>query len=87
MDGRSNETLSILIPVYNEEGNLSLLYEKLVAALKKVGRPYEVILLSTMEALDGTIGNFTRSQGKKSKCKNHQFFTKFWTDRSAQRWN
>jgi glycosyltransferase involved in cell wall biosynthesis len=45
MDVRSSETLSILIPVYNEEGNLSLLCEKLVAALKKVGRPYEVIFV------------------------------------------
>ncbi|MGZ3538873.1 MAG: glycosyltransferase, partial [Thermodesulfobacteriota bacterium] len=43
--GRLSETLSILIPVYNEEGNLSLLHEKLVAALKKVGRPYEVIFI------------------------------------------
>jgi glycosyltransferase involved in cell wall biosynthesis len=31
--------------VYNEEGNLSLLYEKLVTALKKAGRPYEVIFV------------------------------------------
>jgi len=45
MDGRLHETLSILIPVYNEEGNLSLLCEKLVVALKKVGRPYEVIFV------------------------------------------
>jgi len=45
MAGRLNETLSILIPIYNEEGNLFLLYEKLVAALKKVGRPYEVIFV------------------------------------------
>jgi len=45
MDVRSSETLSILIPVYNEEGNLSLLCEKLVAALKKVGKPYEVIFV------------------------------------------
>ncbi len=45
MDGRLSETLSILIPVYNEEGNLSLLYERLVVALKKVGRPYEVIFV------------------------------------------
>ncbi len=45
MDGRLGETLSILIPVYNEEGNLSLLYERLVAALKKLGRPYEVIFV------------------------------------------
>ena len=45
MNVRSSETLSILIPVHNEEGNLSLLCEKLVAALKKVGKPYEVIFV------------------------------------------
>src|SRR5512139_1337475 len=45
MDVRSSETLSILIPVHNEEGNLSLLCEKLATALKKVGRPYEVIFV------------------------------------------
>jgi len=54
MDGRLNETLSILIPVYNEEGNLSLLYEKLAAALKKVGRPYEVIFVDDGSS-DGTM--------------------------------
>ena len=54
MDGRLNETLSILIPVYNEEGNLSLLYEKLVAALKKVGRAYEVIFVDDGSS-DGTL--------------------------------
>jgi glycosyltransferase involved in cell wall biosynthesis len=45
MDGRLSETLSILIPVHNEEGNLSLLCEKLEASLKKVGKPYEVIFI------------------------------------------
>ncbi len=45
MDSTLSETLSILIPVYNEEGNLSLLYEKLVIALKKVGKPYEMIFV------------------------------------------
>jgi len=54
MDGRLNETLSILIPVYNEEGNLSLLYEKLVSALKKVGRAYEVIFVDDGSS-DGTM--------------------------------
>ena len=54
MAGRLNETLSILIPVYNEEGNLSLLYEKLVAALKKVGRAYEVIFVDDGSS-DGTL--------------------------------
>ena len=54
MDGRLNETLSILIPVYNEEGNLSLLYEKLMTALKKAGRPYEVIFVDDGSS-DGTM--------------------------------
>jgi glycosyltransferase involved in cell wall biosynthesis len=54
MEGKINETLSILIPVFNEEGNLSLLYEKLVTALKKVGRPYEVIFIDDGSS-DGTL--------------------------------
>ena len=54
MDGKLNETLSILIPVYNEEGNLSLLYEKLMTALKKAGRPYEVIFVDDGSS-DGTM--------------------------------
>jgi len=45
MDGKINETLTILIPIFNEEGNLSLLYEKLVTALKKAGRPYEILFI------------------------------------------
>jgi glycosyltransferase involved in cell wall biosynthesis len=54
MDGKLNETLSILIPVFNEEGNLSLLYEKLVTVLKKAGRPYEVIFVDDGSS-DGTL--------------------------------
>jgi glycosyltransferase involved in cell wall biosynthesis len=54
MNGRLNETLSILIPVYNEEGNLSTLYEKLMTALKKAGRPYEMIFVDDGSS-DGTL--------------------------------
>jgi glycosyltransferase involved in cell wall biosynthesis len=54
MEGKLNETLSILIPVFNEEGNLSLLYEKLVTVLKKAGRPYEVIFVDDGSS-DGTL--------------------------------
>jgi glycosyltransferase involved in cell wall biosynthesis len=39
------ETLSILIPIFNEEENISLLYDRLITALKKTGRPYEVIFI------------------------------------------
>ena len=45
MEGRLTETLSILIPIYNEGGNLALLYEKLASALKKAGRAYEIIFV------------------------------------------
>jgi len=54
MDSKINQTLSILIPVFNEEANLSLLYEKLVTALKKLGRPYEVIFVDDGSS-DGTL--------------------------------
>ena len=54
MNGRLNETLSILIPVYNEEGNLSMLYEKLMTALEKAGDPYEVIFVDDGSS-DGTL--------------------------------
>jgi glycosyltransferase involved in cell wall biosynthesis len=39
------ETLSILIPVFNEEESISPLYDRLMTALKKTGRPYEVIFV------------------------------------------
>ena len=45
MESRLTETLSILIPVYNEEGNLSVLHEKLANVLKKTGMPYEIIFV------------------------------------------
>jgi glycosyltransferase involved in cell wall biosynthesis len=45
MGGKLEETVSVLIPVYNEEGNLSLLCDKLEAALKKTERAYEIIFV------------------------------------------
>ena len=38
--------ISITIPVYNEEKNLPLLYERLCQALQAVGRPWEVIFVN-----------------------------------------
>ncbi len=45
MRGKLEETVSVLIPIYNEEGNLSLLYDKLDLALKKTGRAHEIIFI------------------------------------------
>lgn len=55
MKDMSSETLSILIPVYNEVDNIFPLFESLMNALKKAGRPYEVIFIddgSTDGSLD-----------------------------------
>lgn len=38
--------LSIVIPVYNEAGNLENLYSRLVGALDKFGKSYEIILVN-----------------------------------------
>ena len=38
--------LSVVIPVYNEEGNIDRLYAELTAALEEIGRDYEVIAIN-----------------------------------------
>jgi glycosyltransferase involved in cell wall biosynthesis len=45
MGARLEETVSVLIPIFNEEGNLPLLHDKLDLALKKTRRPYEIIFV------------------------------------------
>ena len=38
-------SLSILIPVMNEEGNLDELYQRLTAELKRIGLPWEIVFV------------------------------------------
>ncbi len=38
--------ISVVIPVYNEEGNIDRLYQELTAALEDIGRDYEVIAIN-----------------------------------------
>jgi glycosyltransferase involved in cell wall biosynthesis len=45
MNEAIKETLSILIPIFNEEESISPLYDRLITALKKTGRPHEVIFI------------------------------------------
>lgn len=39
------QSLSILIPVMNEEGNIRELHDRLVSALSRIGLPYEIIFV------------------------------------------
>ncbi len=54
MAGKLEETLSIIIPVYNEEGNVALLCDKLFKILKETGRAYEIIFIDDGSS-DGTL--------------------------------
>jgi len=38
--------ISVVIPIYNEEGNIENLYNELTAALEKIGRSYEVVAVN-----------------------------------------
>ena len=37
--------LSIIVPLYNEEGNVEVLHQKILEALQKIGRPFEIIFI------------------------------------------
>ncbi len=70
--------LSIVVPVYNEEENISPLYERVTTVLREIGEDYEVILvndgstdrtevhLKTIAAVDANIKvvNFRRNFGQ-----------------------
>jgi glycosyltransferase involved in cell wall biosynthesis len=68
--------LSIVIPVYNEVGNIVPLYDRLTEVLRSIGKPYEMIFIDdgstddTVKALEGLhdplvkVVRFQRNFGK-----------------------
>jgi len=46
--------LSIVVPLYNEEGNVRELHRKIVEAVQKIGRPFEIIFVDD-GSKDGTV--------------------------------
>ena len=38
--------ISATVPIYNEEGNIQILYERLIKALEKTGIQFEIILVN-----------------------------------------
>ena len=45
MKEKEGPEISVIVPMFNEGGNVSLLYEKLSAVLKRIGKHYEMIFV------------------------------------------
>src|SRR3972149_10593616 len=76
MGSKLEETVSVLIPIYNEEGNLSLLYDKLQAALQKTERAYEIIFVDD-GSTDGSLENLLDLREKNPNVKIVSFARNF----------
>jgi len=76
MGNRLEETLSVLIPIYNEEGNLSLLFDNLDLALKKTERAYEIIFVDDGSS-DGSLEILLDIREKNSNIKIISFSRNF----------
>jgi glycosyltransferase involved in cell wall biosynthesis len=61
-------TISVTIPVYNEEGNLGPLCERLVPVLDSLGTPWEVVLVNDAST-DGTAGVLDELAARDSRLK------------------
>ncbi len=76
MGGKLEETVSVLIPVYNEEGNLPLLYEKLDVVLQRIGRGYEIIFVNDGSS-DGSMDTLLNLREKDPNVKIISFSRNF----------
>ncbi|MCX8116299.1 MAG: glycosyltransferase family 2 protein [Desulfobacterota bacterium] len=54
MGSKGLETISIIVPVFNEVDNISPLVDRLVETMKRLNRPYEVIFIDD-GSIDGTL--------------------------------
>jgi len=61
--GAADPYLSVVIPVYNEEENLPVLYDRLNRALAAAGRTYEIILVDD-GSRDGSLRILSEMQGR-----------------------
>jgi len=59
-------TLSVVIPVYNEEENVRLLYERLKGALDPIGKEYEILFVDD-GSIDKTLAVLEEIQAKDNR--------------------
>ena len=65
---RKPPQISVLIPVYNEEGNIPLLCERLFGVLDACGRPFEVIAVNDGSG-DGSLAELKQEAERYPKLK------------------
>ena len=51
--------LSVVVPMYNEEGSVQELHRRITEVMKKVGRPYEIVFVND-GSKDGTLAELER---------------------------
>ncbi len=71
MTAESTPSLSVVVPLYNEEGSLPHLIEQLLAALRPLGRSFEIVLVDD-GSRDGTAAvlrdHVDRRHGRRIRC-------------------
>lgn len=68
--------LSVIIPVYNEDGNVEPLYDMLKPVLEQLDRPYEIIFIDD-GSKDGTYESLRKLNESDSMCKVIRFRRNF----------
>ena len=58
----SMNSLSVIVPVYNEEKNVATLHAELVQTLQSLGRPYELLFIND-GSTDGTLAELKKIRG------------------------
>lgn len=69
-------TVSVVIPIFNEEKNISLLYTRLVKTLSKISKSYEVIFIDD-GSIDKSLQKLKNLRKKNKKIKIASFSRNF----------
>lgn len=65
---RNQNSVSVVVPVYNEQENVDLLYEELIAAMESQSRPFDLILVDD-GSRDGTTDQLKQLAQKDGRVK------------------
>ena len=68
MNYKNEAVFSVIIPVFNEEGNLKPLYTRLTKVMRALKRPYEIIFVDDGSS-DGSFQILQDIHGKDERAK------------------